>query len=135
MGMGMAEISNEVYLRVDQEGGPPLKKSGVHDINKAFFDVMLQALNAGEDVSIPKFGKFKVIERAERNGRNPKTGESMRISARKAVRFRPSNTLRMTIAGIDPEAKKEKPAKAEGKKNSAKDKAVAREKGKKISKK
>jgi nucleoid DNA-binding protein len=135
MGMGMAEISNEVYLRVDQEGGPPLKKSGVHEINKAFFDIMLQALNAGEDISIPKFGKFKIIERAERNGRNPKTGESMRITAKKAVRFRPANILRMTIAGIDPEAKKAKPAKVEGKKGSAKEKAVAKEKGKKISKK
>jgi len=135
MGMGMAEISNEVYLRVDQEGGPPLKKSGVHEINKAFFDIMLQALNAGEDISIPKFGKFKIIERAERNGRNPKTGESMRIPAKKAVRFRPANILRMTIAGIDPEAKKAKPAKVEGKKGSAKEKAVAKEKGKKISKK
>jgi len=96
----LAEVSNEVYLRVDQVDPdiPKMKKSGVYDILKASFDVMKQAIASGEDVSIPGFGKYKVSTRKARNGRNPRTGETIKIGAKQVVRFAPSSVLREAVA-------------------------------------
>ena len=114
----LAEVSHEVYLRVDQTDPdiPKMKKSGVYDILKASFDVMKQAIASGEDVSIPGFGKYKVSTRKARKGRNPRTGETIDIKAKQVVRFAPSSVLREAVAEGGKPKKKDKSKKK--KKNS-----------------
>jgi len=52
------------------------------------FESMVDALAQGEGVEIRGFGSLKVKDRDEREGRNPKTGESVRIPAKKSPFFR-----------------------------------------------
>lgn len=60
----------------------------------AFLNVTLEALKAGEEVSIVGFGSFCVKETAARNGRDFKTGEVITIPARKSVKFKPGKNLK-----------------------------------------
>lgn len=59
----------------------------------AVLDVIAETLKKGEDVVIPGFGSFKVVERAARKGLNPHTKEVIDIPARKAVTFKASKGL------------------------------------------
>mgnify|MGYP000957225262 CR=1 FL=1 len=52
--------------------------------------VIMEALKAGDEVKLGEFGKFMVTERAARKCRNPQTGETMEVPARKAVKFKPT---------------------------------------------
>ena len=52
------------------------------------------ALQAGDQVSLVGFGTFTVKQRAERQGRNPKTGEVLSIAASRAPGFKPGKALR-----------------------------------------
>ena len=65
----------------------------------AVFDAIQHALAAGDEVNISGFGAFRVVERAAREGRNPRTGESMTIAARKSPSFRPGTQLKRAIEG------------------------------------
>lgn len=56
-----------------------------------------QALKAGEAVKITGFGTFKCLHKKERVGRNPKTGDTAIISARRVVTFKPSTSLRNAV--------------------------------------
>ncbi len=51
------------------------------------------ALERGERVTLSGFGSFEIKKRRERMGRNPKTGEVIRISPKKKVKFNPSPAL------------------------------------------
>lgn len=57
------------------------------------FDTLEKALLNGEDISIVNFGKLEVVERAPRLGRNPKTGEEVKIGERKSIKFRAGKAL------------------------------------------
>ncbi len=67
----------------------------------AVFDAIQEALAAGDEVNISGFGAFRVVERGSREGRNPRTGESMTIAARKSPAFRPGTQLKRAIEGSD----------------------------------
>ena len=56
-----------------------------------------QTLRRGEDVSITGFGKFSVGNRAARTGRNPQTGETVRIKASKTPRFSAGASLKQAV--------------------------------------
>lgn len=58
---------------------------------------MSAAMEDGERVTLVGFGSFCVVDRAPRLGRNPKTGESIPIPPRKAVKFRPGKELSKKI--------------------------------------
>jgi len=58
------------------------------------FDLMAESFAAGDKVTVPNFGTFQVSQRAARQGRNPATGETIRIAASKTVRFKPSKNLK-----------------------------------------
>ncbi len=60
------------------------------DIIDALFDTMGKAIKDDQRFSYPNFGTFKVSERAARTGRNPRTGEEIKIAASKTVKFTPS---------------------------------------------
>ena len=76
-----------------------------HELTKAFarelVDSMLQtivdAARTGEEVSLFGFGKFKVAERAARKGRNPRTGEAVKIAASKNLKFTPARGLKASL--------------------------------------
>lgn len=62
-----------------------------------FFDIIKNTISAGEKVNIAGFGSFEVVERAERVGRNPKTGESVNIKASKSPKFKASKALKDAV--------------------------------------
>ncbi|HHX79596.1 MAG TPA: HU family DNA-binding protein [Acholeplasmataceae bacterium] len=63
----------------------------------AFVDVVTEALQAGDSVQLVGFMTLKVSERAERPGRNPATGESIIIPAKKVVKFKAGKKLETAI--------------------------------------
>lgn len=65
----------------------------------AVFSTIQQELARGEEVTISGFGSFRVVERAEREGRNPQTGQAMTIGARKSPAFRAGTQLKRAISG------------------------------------
>lgn len=60
-------------------------------------EIITEELKKGEDFTLGKLGTFKVKDRAEKNGVNPKTGEKIVIPARKAVTFKSSKNLSTLI--------------------------------------
>ena len=75
-----------------------LNKVESKELVEAFFQEIKQSLKNNEDVKISGFGSFKILNKKERPGRNPKTGEPVTISARKVVTFKASQKLRKRIA-------------------------------------
>lgn len=55
------------------------------------------ALKKGEDVTLTGFGTFKVVKRKARKGRNPATGEAIKIKATKAPKFTPGKSLKEAV--------------------------------------
>ena len=64
---------------------------------KAFIESVEEALEKGEKVQLVGFGTFEVSMRAEREGRNPQTGETMKIAACKAPKFKAGKALKDAI--------------------------------------
>jgi DNA-binding protein HU-beta len=107
-------------------------------------------MSKGEDVMINDFGKFKKVDRKARMGRNPFTGETIKIKASKKARFLPAKGLKDVISGerklgpapkpepkpvAKPVAKKAAPKKAAKKKPAAKKVAKKKPAAKKVVKK
>jgi DNA-binding protein HU-beta len=63
----------------------------------AALDSILEALAAGEKVTLVGFGAFEIRERAARTGRNPQTGETIEIPASKIPAFKPGKVLKEAI--------------------------------------
>ena len=57
--------------------------------------VIVQALTSGEKITLTGFGTFSVAQRAQREGRNPKTGDKITIPASKIVKFKPGSRLQL----------------------------------------
>ena len=74
-----------------------MDKNDVEQVLSATLETIQDALAEGESVDFYGFGKFTVNERAARKGRNPKTGESISIAAKKAVAFKPSKSLKDAV--------------------------------------
>ncbi len=64
---------------------------------RSLLEIMKKTLENGEDILISNFGRFCVKEKYERIGRNPDTGDSMQIKARRVVTFKYSRLLRKAI--------------------------------------
>jgi len=127
--LSMNDLAAEVHARIeDVEGMPSLKRHGVYEILQATFDVAAKAIAAGEDISIPHFGKFKLRIQNARTGRNPATGKALKIPEKSVVKFQPSTHLRESAAEAHSVVKKNAKAKAAHK---AKGKSKAKGKKKK----
>ncbi len=83
-----AELAEELYA------GIGLSKRESKEIVEAVFDLMSGGLVANDDIKISGFGNFMVRSKAERPGRNPRTGESTLIAARRVVTFHASPKLK-----------------------------------------
>ncbi len=81
------------------------KIAGEHDLTKAqaklaveaVFRAVADAAAAGEETSIPGFGKFKVKSTPEREGRNPATGATVTIAASKKLTFTPAKAVKVAL--------------------------------------
>jgi DNA-binding protein HU-beta len=71
-----------------------LPKTAVAKSMGALTETILGALNDGQKVSWSGLGTFEVSRRAARKGRNPRTGEEIRIGASKGVKFRAAKALK-----------------------------------------
>lgn len=65
----------------------------------AFFDTVLSTTKKGDSVTWPGFGKFSTTKRPARTGRNPQTGEPVKIKASTAMKFTASSTLKTALNG------------------------------------
>ncbi len=81
-------------LLFDQIG---LNKRESKDMIDSFFDLISSSLIDGSDVKISGFGNFQIRTKAPRPGRNPRTGESIPIQARRVVTFHASHKLKEQI--------------------------------------
>ena len=71
-----------------------MTKVDVEKALKAFIDTVTEELKNGGKVQLVGFGTFEVTERAERQGRNPKTGETITIPASKSPKFKAGRSLK-----------------------------------------
>ena len=74
-----------------------IKKVDAEKALKAFTEVVAAELKKGEKVQLVGFGTFDVLERPARQGRNPRTGKSMKIKASKAPKFKAGKALKDAI--------------------------------------
>jgi DNA-binding protein HU-beta len=65
----------------------------------ALLEIIMDTLKKGESLSLVGFGTFEVRSRAARAGRNPKTGEALKIKAAKVPAFKAGTTLKAAING------------------------------------
>lgn len=90
--MTKADIVEQVYDNLD---GFSKKESA--DIVEMVFESIKETLENGEKIKISGFGNFVVRQKKERTGRNPQTGEEIRIAPRKVLTFKPSQVLKNAI--------------------------------------
>ena len=63
----------------------------------AFFDIVVNAAKKGEKIAWPGFGSFSTSKSAARTGRNPQTGEPVKIAASTRMKFTSSSTLKAAL--------------------------------------
>lgn len=74
-----------------------LTKKEAIEYTEAVFALMKSTLETGEKLKIAGFGNFEVKHKADRRGRNPQTGETITIEARRVLTFKPSTILKKSI--------------------------------------
>lgn len=88
---------NKAELALAIEGQLGSKKLA-NDALEAVLETIIREVAAGGRVSITGFGTFERVERGARTGRNPRTGEEVRIKKTTAPRFRPGTSFRAVVA-------------------------------------
>ena len=97
MSLTKADIADCLFNEVG------LNKREAKEFVDAYFEIIREALETGENVKLSGFGNFQLREKNQRPGRNPKTGEEIPISARRVVTFRPGQKLRARVeAYVEP---------------------------------
>ncbi|WP_066569223.1 integration host factor subunit alpha [Snodgrassella sp. CFCC 13594] len=89
MTLTKAELAD---ILVDKVAG--MTKNDAKEIVELFFEEIRNTLERGEEIKISGFGNFQLRDKAQRPGRNPKTGEEVPISARRVVTFHASQKLK-----------------------------------------
>lgn len=77
-----------------------MSKKESEEAMKAVIETIQEQVNMNKRVSLPGFGIFSLRQRAARNGRNPQTGEPIKIAASKSPGFAASKTWKDTVKGI-----------------------------------
>lgn len=101
--MNKAELIQQLEVRLGS------KKVAAEAVN-GVVDIITRAVVKGEKVSITGFGTFEKVVRAARKGRNPRTGESVKIKRTSVPKFRAGATLKGYVADPKSLPKAEKPA-------------------------
>lgn len=87
----------ELLESIQNKMGDDASKRAAEEALSAVLDSIAAGVKKDEKVQIIGFGTFEVKKRAARMGRNPKTGEAMKIGASKSVGFKPSSTLKNSL--------------------------------------
>jgi DNA-binding protein HU-beta len=86
---------NELIAAVADESG--LSKADATRALDAVFDAITSSLAKGDEVRLVGFGTFSTSKRAASEGRNPRTGEKIQISASQQAKFKPGKALKDAI--------------------------------------
>ena len=86
---------SEMIEALAKESG--LTKKDVETVFNGTFDLFKKELKKGNNVSVAGFGTFKISKRAARTGRNPQTGETIKIKASKSVGFKAGSALKEIV--------------------------------------
>lgn len=86
----------ELVAAVHSNAGD-LSKKAVEEIVDCTFQTVSKAIKKDKRFSYPDFGTFTVRKRKARTGRNPQTGEKLKIKASKTVGFKPAPTLKASL--------------------------------------
>ena len=89
----MAAVVTRDVLAKQLADRAEITMSAARDEVSWFFETIATSLEKGDEVRIHGFGAFKTSQRAARLGRNPRTGEQVKVPARRVVRFSASTTL------------------------------------------
>ena len=81
----------ELVAKISSEGG--ISKSQAAKALDGFVSAVSGALSGGDKITLAGFGTFSVGSRSQREGRNPRTGEKIKIPASKVVKFKAGKTL------------------------------------------
>ena len=87
--MNTADLADRVVA-----ADPSLTKAKAKDVLDTVLTAIREAAVKGEEVSLPGFGKFKVQDKPARQGRNPRTGETLEIAATKKLVFQPAKPFK-----------------------------------------
>lgn len=87
----------EFIEKVAKDFGGELSKKQVSEIVQGAFDTMAKAIKKDKRFGFPGFGTFTVRKRDARMGRNPKTGQAMKIAASKNVKFKTAPELKKSL--------------------------------------
>nr|WP_262508820.1 HU family DNA-binding protein [Taibaiella soli] len=87
----------ELVEQISKDAG--ITKAQANDALDAFTDAVMGTLKKGDKVTLVGFGTFSVTQRAARNGRNPQTGEVIKIKASKSPKFKAGKDFAEKIAG------------------------------------
>ena len=88
--MNKQELIEKINSRVKN----PMTHADAERFVNAFVDTVKEAVAAGDSVQLVGFGTFETRERAAKTGRNPHTGETMNIPAKKAPAFKASKAFK-----------------------------------------
>jgi len=94
MNLTKADLIDQVYAT-----NPKMNKIQSREAVDTILKIMKARLENGEDVLLSGVGKFTVKNKSARKGRNPQTGESQMLAARRVVTFKPSGKLRKKVNG------------------------------------
>lgn len=89
--MTKADIIEAIYEKVG------FSKKEAADLVEMVFDMLKDTLSKGEKIKISGFGNFVVRDKRPRTGRNPQTGEAIKITQRRVLTFKPSQVLREEV--------------------------------------
>ncbi len=89
--------ANEIADKIAADNS--LTKTQAKSIVDSVFKAIADAAASGVETSLPGFGKFKVKETPEREGRNPSTGATIKISASKKLSFMPAKAIKDALNG------------------------------------
>ena len=112
--MNKSELIDAIAAKAD------LSKVASGKALEAVLESIVHAVAKGDGVSLVGFGSFKAAPRAAREGKNPKTGEKIKIAATTVPKFSAGASLKAAVAGKKPAAKKAAAKKPAAKKPAAK---------------
>ncbi|SDO55523.1 integration host factor subunit beta [Methylobacterium phyllostachyos] len=106
-------IRSELVARIAEQN-PYLYARDAQAVVDAILDRIATALADGDRVELRDFGTFETRDREARTGRNPRTGQSVAVAAKRDVRFRPGKALRarLNLDRVDPEHEVERLSRA-----------------------
>ncbi len=88
----------DLVEQVTEAIGPGITKKDCAMVVDGFLNAVKQALTQGENIELRGFGTFKVRHRKSRTARNPRTGEPVKVPARKVPVFKASKQFRSKVA-------------------------------------